>query len=329
MHQPVDLSVIIVNWNARDHLAECLASIPSGTLPSPSLKTGEIGEQRAGGLSLEAWVVDNGSTDGSAELVERRFPWVKLLVNQENRGFARANNQALSLARGRYLLFLNPDTRLLPEALPVLMRFLDHHPHTGAVAPQILYPEGRIQPSCRRFPTLGSVFWEATGLDRVFPRHPLLGRYLMGDWDHQTLRRVDQPMGACLMVRRVALDQVGPFDERFFLFFEEVDLCRRLKSAGWDIYFVPQARIIHYGGQSTRQDHWRTAWLFHRSRYKYFHKHLGRGQEWLVRVLMVVSFPWQLLLRIVLVLSRPRERDRMVRHFSAVAVQLAAALWPG
>jgi len=313
LDQPLDLSVIIVNWNAHDYLVECLTSV----------------EHQAGGLSLEAWVVDNGSTDGSAELVEREFPGVKLLVNRENRGFARANNQALSLAQGRYLLFLNPDTRLLPQVLSTLTQFLDHHPCAGAVAPQILSPEGCIQPSCRRFPTLGTVFWEATGLDRIFPRHPLLGRYLMGDWDHQTLRQVDQPMGACLMVRRTALDQAGPFDERFFLFFEEVDLCRRLKSAGWDIYFVPQARIIHYGGQSTGQNSRRTAWLFHRSRYKYFRKHFGRGGEWLVRALMVVSFPWQLVLRLGLVLSKPMERDRMARHFSAVVVQLVAALWPG
>ena len=313
MDRLADLSVIIVNWNARQRLREALTSI----------------ERQAEELRPETWVVDNGSTDGSVELVEAQFPWVRLLVNRENLGFARASNQALSLAQGRHILFLNPDTRLLPEALSILTRFLDHHPRTGGVGPQILSPEGRIQPSCRRFPTLGTVFWETTGLDRAFPRHPFLGRYLLGDWDHQTLRRVDQPMGACLMVRRAALDQVGPFDERFFLFFEEVDLCHRLKSAGWDIYFVPQAQIIHYGGQSTRQNYRRTAWLFHSSRYKYFRKHFGRGQEWLVRALMVASFPWQLLLRIVLLLSRPMERDKIARHFTAVMVQLVAALWPG
>ena len=313
MDQPADLSLIIVNWNARQRLGECLASV----------------EHQVRGPPAETWVVDNGSTDGSVELVEVQFPWAKLLVNRENLGFARANNQALSLAQGRYVLFLNPDTQLLPEALSILTRFLDHHPRTGAVGPQILSPEGRIQPSCRRFPTLSTVFWEATALDRAFPRHRLLGRYLMGDWDHQTLRRVDQPMGACLMVRRAALDQVGPFDERFFLFFEEVDLCRRLKSAGWDIYFVPQAQIIHCGGESIRQNYWRTAWLFHSSRYKYFRKHFGWGQEWLVRVLMVASFPWQLLLRIGLVLSRPMQADKIARHFSTVVVQLIAALWPG
>lgn len=151
----------------------------------------------------------------------------------------------------------------------------------------------------------------------------------MGDWDHQTLRRVDQPMGACLMVRRAALDRVGLFDERFFLFFEEVDLCCRLKSAGWDIYFVPQAQVIHHGGYSVGQTPRRTSWLFHSSRYKYFRKHFGRGQEWLARALMVVSFPWQLLLRIALVLSKPMEGQRMARHFGAVAVQLVAALRPG
>lgn len=312
LDQSVHLSVIIVNWNARDCLSECLTSI----------------EQQSVDLLLETWVVDNGSTDGSVELIRARFPWVKLLVNQENQGFARASNQAVSLAKGRYLLFLNPDTQLLPECLRVMVRFLDGHPCTGAVAPQVLFPEGRIQPSCRRFPTLGAVFWEATGLDRALPRHPLFGRYLMGDWDHQSLCPVDQPMGACLMTRRSALDQVGPFDERFFLFFEEVDLCRRLRSAGWDIFFVPQAQIIHHCGHSTGQNYRRASWLFHSSRYKYFRKHFGRSQEWLVRTLMVASFPWQLVLRILLVLSRPMDRPRKARHFSAVVVQLIAALWP-
>lgn len=316
MDQPLDLSVIIVNWNTRDYLAQCLESLFESV-------------QTFRRSNVETFVVDNGSADGSAELVEGRFPWVKLLVNPENRGFGQANNQALSLAKGRYLLFLNPDTRLRPEALSTLVRFLDRHPRAGVAAPQILFPEGHIQPSCRRFPTLSTVFWEATGLDRMFPQHPLFGYYLMGDWDHQTLRQVDQPMGACLMVRRAALDQAGDFDERFFLFFEEVDLCRRLKSAGWEIYFVPQAQIVHCGGQSTGQNARRAAWLFHRSRYKYFRKHFGRGQEWLIRALMVVSFPWQLVLRMGLVLSRPMKWGRMVRHFGAVVVQLVAALWPG
>jgi GT2 family glycosyltransferase len=306
------LSVIIVSWNSRDRLTECLTS---------------LGEQVAE-LSIETWVVDNHSNDGSVDLVREQFPWVNLLVNRENQGFARANNRALSLATGRYVLFLNPDTQLLSDALAVLLRFMDDHPKVGAVGPQVLFPEGSIQPSCRRFPTLATVLWEAVGLDRALPDHPRFGRYLMGDWDHRSLCRVDQPIGACLMVRSSALEQVGQFDDQFFLFFEEVDLCRRLRSAGWEIYFVPEAQVIHHGGHSTGQDFRRAVWLFHSSRYKYFRKHFGPGGEWLLRMLMVASFPWQLLLRVLLVMTRPMDRERMVKHFITVAVQLAAAVNP-
>ena len=316
----VDLSVVIVNWNTRERLSECLYSIGETAVGA--------GGQRPEPYFCQTWVVDNGSSDDSVRLVEGRFPWVKLLVNRENRGFAEANNQALSLATGRHVLFLNPDTRVLPEALSVLCEFLDSHPRTGAVAPQMLSPEGCIQRSCRRFPTMGSVLWDVTGLDRVFPNHSLFARHYLAGWNHDTRREVDQPMGACLMVRRAALDQVGRFDERFRLFFEDVDLCRRLKSAGWDICFLPEARVVHYGGQSMKRNRRRASWLFYRSRHKYFRKHFGRYQEWLVRALMIAGVPWQLLLRLVLVLVKPAERSRAVPHFGAVAVQLAAAMWP-
>jgi len=278
LDQPVDLSVIIVNWNARDRLAECLTSI----------------EQQAGRLSLETWVVDNGSTDGSAELVEGRFPWVKLLVNQENRGFARANNQALRRAQGRYLLLLNPDTVILDDALMAMIDFLDVHPDVGAVGCRLVNPDGSMQTSSYSFPTLFTILVSAYGLKRLLPlnllRRSFLGRALEGHFGHLSrhdqVRSVDFVTGACMMVRREVMEQVGLLDENFFLYAEEIDWCRRIKEAGWEVYFTPQAQVIHHIGQSSRQSGEALA-LLYRSRCYYFRKHHGQLGLFLLRLIVL------------------------------------------
>lgn len=241
------LSICIVNWNTCSHLRACLRSILS--LPPQ--------------VPYEVIVVDNASQDGSREMVEREFPQVRLIANAENRGYAEANNQAFAMAQGEYLLLLNPDTEVLPTAdsspqcprssLQALVEFLDAHPEAGAVGPQLRYPDGRIQPSCRSFPAPGPLLWDFLGLGRLFPRNRLFGAYRMTYWGHDTEREVDQPMGSCLLLRRRALEEVGPFDPQFRIFFNEVDLCYRLKQAGWRIYFTPQARFLHHVGKSTHQ----------------------------------------------------------------------------
>lgn len=276
--QPLDLSIIVVNWNVRARLAECLASI----------------ERQAGELSMETWVVDNGSTDGSAELVERRFPWVKLLVNEENRGYARANNQALRRAQGRYLLLLNPDAVILDDALAAMLDFMDRHPEAGAVGCRLLNSDGSLQTSSYSFPTLLTILASTYQLKRLLPLEPLrrsfLGRVLGGRFGHlsrhERVRSVDFVTGACMMVRREAVEQVGLLDENFFLYAEEIDWCRRMKRAGWKIYFTPQAQAIHYLGQSSRQLGEALA-LLYRSRCYYFRKHHGRLALFLLRLIVL------------------------------------------
>lgn len=231
-----DLSVIIVNWNVRDLLRGCLRSLYDGPQ----------------GVTFEIFVVNNDSTDGSPEMMRREFPHVHLIQNVKNLGFARANNQAMKLSQGRYLLLLNPDTLILHDAVTKMVRFMDDHSEVGALGPKILTGEGQIDFRCaRRFPSLGSELWEKTGLAARFPNNRLLGRHLMGDWDHEDCREVELLTGACLVVRREVIDQVGPLDEDFFLYGEDVDWCYRIKRAGWKIFYYPDAAIIHLGGQSS------------------------------------------------------------------------------
>jgi GT2 family glycosyltransferase len=200
-------------------------------------------------LTTETFVVDNASTDGSAALVRERFPWVRLIENSQNMGFARANNQAIACAAGRYVLLLNSDTVLHPGALSALSSFMDAHPGAGAAGGRLLNPDGSLQESCTPMLTPEREFWRLLFLDAVWPR----AAYPMRRWDSAAPRPVEVIKGACLILRRAALDQVGLLDESYFLYTEEVDLCYRLAQAGWTCWWVPAAVVTHYGAASTRQ----------------------------------------------------------------------------
>ncbi|MFQ3632230.1 glycosyltransferase family 2 protein [Roseiflexus sp.] len=233
-----DLSIVIVNWNARDVLRDCLASIPAA----------------AGSLACETIVVDNASSDGSVEMVRTAFPHVHLIALPENMGFARANNIGFARAQGRYFLLLNPDTWLPPGALDSMAALMDRMPDVGILGPRLVNADGTLQPSCRFFPTLTNMILDCWGISQLAPRNRTLARFKMTDWAHDEARDVDQPSGACLMVRREAWNDAGPLDERFFMYFEEVDFCWRVRQAGWRIRFTPAPQITHYGGQSSLQN---------------------------------------------------------------------------
>lgn len=233
MNRLPDTSIIIVNWNVRQFLADCLTSLSN----DPLIKHAEI------------IVVDNCSGDGSTEMLRAEFPNVRLIRNSENVGFARANNQAIRECSGRYVLLLNPDTRILDDALSTLVRFLNEHPCVGAVGPRLLNSNGSLQHGCYPQPTLVREFWRLFHLDVVWP----FGVYAMEAWPLDTPRYVDVLLGACLMLRREALDQVGLLSEDYYMFSEEVDLCHRLQRANWRLVWLPEARVVHYGGQSTNQ----------------------------------------------------------------------------
>jgi hypothetical protein len=259
------LSVTIVSWNTKDLLRRCLETLKA-----------EIAD-----IDHEVFVVDNNSGDGSAAMVADEHPWVNLIANDTNRGFAAANNQAFMLTRGRYVLLLNPDTEVLPGSIHTLLNFLDTHPRAGLVAPQLLNSDGTVQRSCRQFPAFAGMLYELVGLSRMFPNEPRFRQYKMLDWNHDDERQVDQPEGACLLVRGEIMDQVGWLDEGFFMLFEEVDWCYRIKQAGWEIWFTPTAKIVHHYGQSIKQVKARMILSSHRGLYRFWSKHYRRGRWYL------------------------------------------------
>ena len=230
------VSIVIVNWNTKELLHACLASIL----------------QNSGSTRVEIIVVDNGSRDGSAQMVERDFPAVRLVVNTCNMGFAAANNRGLSAARGRYLLLLNSDTIALPGTIDEMVRYMDAHPRVGALGPRLLNEDGSLQVSVRDFPGLNHdaammlevKHWPVVG---DMARRHLQRAYLP---DPEQTREVDWVMGACLLLRRAAVEHVGPLDAAYFFFFEDVDLCYRLRQHGWSVVFLGKAGIVHLGGQS-------------------------------------------------------------------------------
>ena len=252
----MDLSVIIVSYNVVNFLRGCLTSI----------------HHAAPQISFEVLVVDNASGDGSAQMVRAEFPQVTLLANESNYGFARANNQALRISKSGYHLLLNPDTLVSQGSLDKMVEFMDHHPDAGASGCQLVWPDGAVQPSCRTFPSLLAVFLRGTRLHKLYNKP--VARYLMADWNHSSVREVDWVFGACLLLRRKALEDVGLLDEGFFLYYEDIDLCYRLKARGWKVYYNPQIQVVHYYQRASARGILNRATLEHvKSVFRLFKKH--------------------------------------------------------
>jgi len=277
-----DLSVIIVNWNVRLLLERCLQSVTA------SAQHGE--------LTCEVVVVDNASTDGSPEMVQRLFPAVQLISSGANLGFTRANNLGATRASGRYLLFLNPDTEVVSDALAAMVAYMDQHPDVGLLGPKLLFPDGRVQPSRRRFPTLATAFLESTVVQQWLPQNRALDRYYVHDRSDDIEQDVDWVVGACMLIRRQAWEQVGPLDERFFMYSEELDWCRRLKSAGWRVVYLPSASVVHHEGQSSAQVVPARHIYFQSSKVLYFRKHHGAWAGGCLRVFLLGTYVYQLCL---------------------------------
>lgn len=230
----MDVSIIIVSWNTRDILRECLRSVYQETRQ----------------ISFEVIVIDNASSDSSAGMVKEEFPQVLLIENTANKGFAAANNQGMEIARGRYLLLLNPDTIVLDGAIPKAIYYADSHSDVAVVGCQVWESETTVQQTCFRFPSVLSLLMQKSGLCRMFPRSRLFGRETMAEWRRDTEREVDVVSGMFMLVRREAIDQVGLMDEDYFVYAEETDWCWRFWQAGWRCVFTPVARIIHRDGGS-------------------------------------------------------------------------------
>jgi GT2 family glycosyltransferase len=271
--ETIDLSIIIVSWNACELLRQALTCVYQTV-------------QRS---SYEVIVVDNNSAEPNVAMVRAEFPQATLIANGENIGFGRANNQAAALARGRYLLLLNPDAFVHDGTIDRLVAFMDQHPDAGSAGPRLRYPDGRLQRSTTAFPTVLTELWMATGLDRAFPRSPVFGRFQMTYWELDDLRSVDALMGACLIICRGLVERIGLFDEQFFMYAEEVDLCYRIRQAGLKNYFLPDVEATHVWGGSSRLVPSATFMRHFRSRVQFFRKHYGEGATAIYKTLLLLS----------------------------------------
>jgi GT2 family glycosyltransferase len=263
----MDLSISIVNYNNKECLSACLDSIYS----------------HAPEVSFEVTVVDNGSTDGSAEVVRRAYPQVRIIENTKNQGFVKANNQGIRASGGRYLLSLNNDTIVQNGTLAGLVRFMQERPDVGACGPKVLNQDGTFQRQCRRsFPTISSSLSYFLKLHKLFPQSEFFGRYLMTHWDCDRGGEVDSVSGCCLMVRKEVIEKVGILDENFIMYGDDLDWCYRIKQAGWKVCYVPGVQIVHLGGQSSRRLPRKCIVLFYRAMAVFYRKHYARQHTFVV-----------------------------------------------
>lgn len=276
-----DLSIVIVTHNARQVLADCLRSISLQPLPQ----------------TYEALVVDNDSRDGTEAMVAAEFPWVTVLVNTSNFGFARACNQAMRRSGAEFLLLLNNDTLVEVGAFAALVSFMRAHPRTGICGPKVLNADGTLQKQCRRsFALPWDLFCYFTGLGALFPRSRLFARYLMTYMDEDETHEADAVSGSCMLIRRAVIDQVGYLDEQFFAYQEDADLCFRARQAGWQVHYVPVARVVHLGGMGgSRVDPYRSIYEWHRSYFLYYRKNLARRYFFLFNWLYYLAMGAKLL----------------------------------
>ena len=291
----IDLSIVIVNWNVRELLRRCLASIAGSD--ALFVEGAQPPAQNAGGVKhhwlTEVIVVDNASSDDSVSMLAEAFPWLQVIANRQNLGFTRANNQGLAASRGRYVLFLNPDTEATPQAIDQMLAYAESHPKVGVLGPQLRYGDGSLQSSRRRFPTLATFFLESTVLQQHWPHNRVLDRYFVLDKPDDAISQVDWVVGACMLVRRAILNAIGGFDEGFFMYSEELDLCHQVVNAGWQVVYYPQAVVTHYEGKSSEQVVAARHIRFYTSRVRYVRKYHGAAAAAAVRAFLLMTFAFQ------------------------------------
>ncbi|MBT4714957.1 MAG: glycosyltransferase family 2 protein [Candidatus Marinimicrobia bacterium] len=302
MEFPIQISILIVTYNSSSTIRVCLESV----IKELQLLDGEV------------IVVDNQSTDDTVSILDElstQNPILKVELNRTNRGFAVGNNQALEMAGGQHILILNPDTILQADILKNLLVELEKDAKMGVVAPQLQFPDGRIQKTCRRFPNHMDVIYNVFGLSVLFPENRRLNGWKMGDFDHKTRQEVDQPAGAALLVRGDLLRSLGGFDDNFPMFFIDVDLCKRIKDAGYTIWYLPEYAIQHLGGVSVKQVKMKMTISSHVSFFRYFEKHFTRMYQqpfnFIVGVLLYLSLIPRLLVLLLFKGQRTASRETL------------------
>jgi len=260
----MDLSIVILNYNTREHLRTCLQAL---LVEGSTTLSG-------GPMTVEVFVVDNASTDGSADMVADQFPAVTLIRSAHNGGFASGNNQALTKARGQAMLVLNPDTLMPRGGVRRLLDRLAAHPEAGIIGPKLLRPDGSMHLACRRsFPTPSIAFYRISGLSRLLSSSPRFGRYNLTFVDADLPIEVDSVCGACMLIRRSVIERVGYFDERFFMYGEDLDWCMRTREAGWTVRYEPAVVVQHQHGAASRKRALRTTFHFFRAMDLFYRKH--------------------------------------------------------
>lgn len=262
----MDLSILIVSYNTCRLTLDCLQSVyDSRTV-----------------YTYEVIVVDNASSDDSVEAIERDYPQVTLVKNSTNTGFAKANNQAMAIAKGRYVLLLNSDTIVQPDTFQTMISYMDEHPDLGATGCKVILPDGSLDKACRRgFPTPTASFYYAFGFSKLFPDNPRFNQYQLGYLDPNDTYPVDCLVGAFMLVRQETIAQIGGLDETFFMYGEDIDWCYRIKQAGWGIQYYPGTYIVHYKGASSRRKPFKIIYEFHRAMWVFHRKHFKNNYSWL------------------------------------------------
>jgi hypothetical protein len=284
----IELSVCIVAYQAKDYLRACLDSLLENTHQP----------------SFEVIVVNNGSSDGTHELLATRYPQVILIENEKNLGYTRPMNQALRASHGKFLLQLNPDTIVLPNALDLLVNFMQEHPSVGICGPKVLNQNGTLQGPCKRGEARPwAVISYYLGLSKLFPKSKLFGGYLLNYLDEDATNPVAGVSGSCMLIRREVINQISYLDENYFAFQEDADFCFRTRQSGWEVYYYPEAKIVHYGGQGgSRVEPYRSIIEWHRSYFLFYRKHLAKDYffifNWIYYLLMIVKLGLTLLVNL-------------------------------
>jgi GT2 family glycosyltransferase len=280
----MDLSILMLNYNTCELTLNALRSV----------------YQSQTSFEFEVILVDNDSTDSSVAQIQKEFPGVQLILNKENVGFSKANNQAIRQAVGRYNLLLNSDTIVQPDTLDIMIRFMDSHPDVGASGCKIVLPDGSLDKACKRgFPTPSASFYYAFGFTKLFPTVPRYNQYQLGYLNEDEAYPIDCLVGAFMLVRREAIDQVGMLDEDFFMYGEDIDWCYRIKQAGWINYYYPATKIIHYKGASSRRRPFKIVYEFHRAMWLFHNKHYRKKYSIITNTLVFLGISVKFSLEVV------------------------------